>query len=61
MTVGASIGLGWGGSMVNVTSRNNILDVKRASFRNLSKDPLADYNYNLYRGPLATVVTNKDD
>ena len=52
MTVGASIGLGWGGPMVNVTSRNNILDVKRASFRNLNNDPLADYDYDLYRGPL---------
>ena len=52
MTVGASIGLGWGGPMVNVTSRNNILDVKRASFRNLNNDPLVDYDYDLYRGPL---------
>lgn len=38
--------------MVNVTSRNNILDVKRASFRNLNNDPLADYDYDLYRGTL---------
>jgi hypothetical protein len=50
--VGASTGLGWGGPMVNVTSRNNVLDASHRSFRDHNDDPLADYDYDLYRGPL---------
>ncbi|MHC4680703.1 MAG: right-handed parallel beta-helix repeat-containing protein [Planctomycetota bacterium] len=49
---GASIGLGWGGPTVNITSRNNVLDVSRYSFRGRNDDPLADYDYDLYRGGL---------
>jgi len=49
-SVGASLGLGWGGPMVNVTSRNNILHVKSVAVRDRAKDPLADYDYDLYRG-----------
>jgi hypothetical protein len=48
--VGASLGLGWGGPMVNVTSRNNILHVKSVAIRDRANDPLADYDYDLYRG-----------
>ncbi len=51
-STGASTGLGWGGPMVNVTSRNNVLNVTRRSFQSRNDDPLADYDYDLYRGPL---------
>jgi len=52
ISVGATTGLGWGGPMVNVTSRNNILDARSRSFRNREADLLADYDYDLYRGTL---------
>ena len=51
-TVGARLGLGWGGPMINVTSRNNILHVKSVAIRDRAKDPLADYDYDLYRGEI---------
>jgi len=50
--VGASIGLGWGGPMVNVTSRNNILDVRSQAFRDRNNNASNDYDYDLYRGTL---------
>jgi hypothetical protein len=49
-TTGASVGLGWGGPMVNVTSRNNILHVTRTAIRNQQNDTLGDYDYDLYTG-----------
>lgn len=52
ISVGASIGLGWGGPMVNVTSRNNILNVKSMAFRDRNNDESNDYDYDLYRGTL---------
>ena len=52
ITTGASVGLGWGGPMVNVTSRNNILHVKSQAFRDRDNDPLGDYDYDLYQGRL---------
>ena len=52
VSTGARTGLGWGGPMVNITSRNNILDVTQRSFQSRNDDPLADYDYDLYRGPL---------
>ena len=39
-TTGAQLGLGWGGPMVNVTSRNNLLHVTRSAIRN-RKEQLA--------------------
>lgn len=50
--VGARLGLGWGGPMVNVTSRNNILNVKSVAIRNRPNDPLGDYDHDLYRGDI---------
>jgi len=52
VSAGARTGLGWGGPMVTVTSRNNILDVTQRSFQGRDDDPTADYDYDLYRGPL---------
>jgi hypothetical protein len=52
VSAGARTGLGWGGPMVNVTSRNNILHVTQRSFQVRNDEPLADYDYDLYRGPL---------
>jgi hypothetical protein len=49
-TAGASQGLGWGGAIVNVTSRNNILHVTRTAIRNQKGDALGDYDYDLYSG-----------
>lgn len=52
VSAGASTGLGWGGPMVNVTSRNNILNVTRRSFQMRNDEPLADFDYDLYAGSL---------
>jgi hypothetical protein len=49
-TAGALQGLGWGGAMVNVTSRNNILHVTRSAIRNQKGDALGDHDYDLYSG-----------
>jgi len=49
-TAGAQQGLGWGGAIVNVTSRNNILHVTRSAIRNQKGDSLGDYDYDLYSG-----------
>jgi len=49
-TAGARLGLGWGGPMVNVTSRNNILHVTRDAIRKQADDPLGDYDYDLFTG-----------
>lgn len=51
---GASMGLGWGGPMVNVTSRNNILHARSTAIQDKARDPLADYDYDLYTGALRT-------
>ncbi len=47
---GARVGLGWGGQIVNATSRNNILHVASAPLWDLKPDPLGDYDYDLYSG-----------
>ena len=52
-TAGAQLGLGWGGPMVNVTSRNNILHVTRTAIRSQKSDSLGDYDYDLYSGQSA--------
>ncbi len=49
-TAGARQGLGWGGPMVNVTTRNNILHVTRDAIRKQADDPLGDYDYDLFTG-----------
>lgn len=49
-TAGARQGLGWGGPMVNVTSRNNILNVRENAIRKQTDDPLGDYDYDLFTG-----------
>ncbi len=51
--LGCSVGLGWGGPMLNTTSRNNILHVYRpgsSSINDNKEDPLGDYDYDLYNG-----------
>jgi hypothetical protein len=49
-TAGAQLGLGWGGPMVNVTSRNNILHITRTAIRDQKSDSLGDYDYDLHTG-----------
>lgn len=51
-TSGAVVGLGWGGPMTNVTSRNNILHVTRQAIADRAHDPLGDYDYDLFSAPL---------
>ncbi len=51
-TLGAVVGLGWGGPMTNVTSRNNILDVTRQVIADRARDPLGDYDYDLFSLPV---------
>ena len=53
-SVGASIGMGWGGPLVNVVSRNNIFNVRSQAFRDRNNDPSNDYDYDLYQGGLPT-------
>ncbi len=50
---GAVVGLGWGGPMTNVMSRNNILHVTRQAIADRAHDPLGDYDYDLFAAPLA--------
>ena len=50
--LGADMGMGWGGPMVNVTSRNNILHANRRAIVDRAHDPLADYDYDLYSAAL---------
>jgi len=52
INVGASIGLGWGGPLINVQTRNNILNVRSTAFRDRNNDASNDYDYDLYRGTL---------
>jgi hypothetical protein len=54
ISAGASLGLGWGGPLVNVTSRNNILRAKSVAIQDRAGDPPADYDYDLYTGALRT-------
>ena len=58
-SVGASIGMGWGGPLVNVVSRNNILSVRSQAFRDRNNDPSNDYDYDLYQGGLPTGRTHE--
>ena len=46
----ARSGLGWGGPMVNVTSRNNILNVRENAVRKQYDYPLCDFDYDLFNG-----------
>lgn len=56
---GAVVGLGWGGPMTNVTSRNNILHVTRQAISDRAQDPSGDYDYDLFSAPLAA-ATNQE-
>lgn len=51
-TAGAHTGLGHGGGMVNVVSRNNILHVQAggSSIYDRTRDPQSRYDYDLYSG-----------
>ncbi len=46
--LGATVGMGWGGTMTNVTSRNNILQVTRQAIADRVRSSLNDYDYDLY-------------
>lgn len=46
----ARSGLGWGGPMVNVVSRNNILNVREDAIRKQKDYPLCDLDYDLFTG-----------
>jgi hypothetical protein len=59
--LGCSRGLGWGGRMFNVMSRNNILHVCNPKYPSIKDstgvtyhDALGDYDYDLFNGPLET-------
>ncbi len=43
-------GLGWGGPMINVTSRNNVLNVRENAIRKQADYPLCDFDYDLFGG-----------
>lgn len=58
-TSGAVVGLGWGGPMTNVTSRNNILHVTRQVIADRAQDPRGDYDYDLFNLDL-NVGTNQE-
>jgi len=49
---GAVVGLGWGGPMTNVMSRNNILHVTRQVIVDRARDPLSDHDYDLFSMPV---------
>lgn len=53
-TLGTQIGLGHGGAMSNVVSRNNIFQTssRGGPFNDRTKDPLGDYDYDLHNGRL---------
>jgi hypothetical protein len=53
LPLGCNTGLGFGGAMSNVVSRNNILHVVRSGGRSINDrvgDPEGDYDYDLYSG-----------
>lgn len=51
-TLGSQVGLGWGGPLTNVTSRNNILHVidRGKAIVDRNRDPRNDCDYDLYNG-----------
>lgn len=53
-TRGCQLGLGHGGGMSNVVSRNNIFhtSAQGGPFNDRTRDPQADYDYDLYNGRL---------
>jgi hypothetical protein len=55
-TLGAVVGLGWGGPMTNVTSRNNILQVTRQAIADRARGPLNDFDYDLLGAPFAAAA-----
>jgi hypothetical protein len=59
---GCAAGLGAGGGMSNVTSRNNILDVyleNRGSVNDFGADLEGDYDYDLYSGVIVAAPGNE--
>ena len=55
-TVGVDIGMGWGGPMVNVTSRNNLFHVNRTAIQDRGPTAQGDYDHDLYSTPLKTTA-----
>ena len=52
-TLGASVGMGWGGPMTNVTSRNNVFHVTRQAIADRARVAINDYDYDLFSAPFA--------
>lgn len=50
ISLGASIGMGWGGPIVNTVSRNNIFNVTGRMINDRKPDPRNDFDYDLYSG-----------
>jgi hypothetical protein len=50
-TLGAVVGLGWGGPMTNVISRNNVLHVTRQAIADRARSPQNDFDYDLFTAP----------
>ena len=48
---GCGTGLGWGGPMLNVTSRNNLFPTQGVTINDRNKDPHGDYDFDLFDGP----------
>jgi len=54
---GAAVGLGWGGPMTNVVSRNNILQVTRQSISDRARCPVNDFDYDLSSAPFVAAAS----
>jgi hypothetical protein len=58
-TSGAVVGLGWGGPMTNVVSRNNILHVTRQAILDRARSLHNDFDYDLCSAPITAAETQE--
>ena len=49
-SLGCGTAMGWGGPMLNVTSRNNVLATEGVAIADRNQDPEGDYDYDLFNG-----------